>query len=374
MRSLPLTILLALTLLTAVLAGCHEPNDADTTTYQEMGFDGETWPRLDGVTLTILSHGAFGAFGDAKALFEARTGATVDQIEADDSGSALNRAILERGDPTFDVLYGVDNVLFSKAMDDDVFEPYRPLLGDRVAAEHVFFGAADDWPATPVDHGYVAINWDPRADDLDITSLDDLVTQADQFVTPDPRTSTPGLGYLLATIETYGEDGWQDHWRSLFDGGVLITSGWTTAYEQHFSGGYGPSAGGLGDRSIVTSYTTSPAYEAYFGANETAEVLTAPGTTFHQVETMGIVKGTRNLAAAQAWIEFALTDGFQALLAPGMAVYPVVEDVDVEETFGGVDPAPGSFEPVGMDHETIGANIERWVREWTDLCEANDCA
>lgn len=342
------------------------------TPYQGMGFDGTTWPRLEGVTLTILDHGAFGAFDDAKALFEDLTGATVEHVEADDTGSALHRALLEKGSPTFDVIYGVDNVLWTKAVADGVFEPYRPLLAERVDPAHVFFEGT--WHATPVDHGYVGVNVDEAKLNASVRDLDDLIAHADGFVTEDPRTSTPGLGFLLATIATC--DDWETYWTKLFQGGVLVTSGWTEAYEQHFSAGYGVDYGGAADKPIVTSYTESPAYEAFFGrpAEKLATPLVAPGTTFHQIQTMGIAKGTKDLAAAQAWIEFTLTDAFQALAAPGNAVYPVVRGVDADATYGEVDPEPGTFEPARLPADVIGANLEGWLRAWTALCERHDCA
>lgn len=363
-----------------LLAGCaSDPppaTNADTQarTYRGMGFDGETWPRLDGITLTILDHGAFGAFEDAKKRFENLTGATVEHVEADDSGSALNRAVREKGDPSFDVIYAVDNILWTKAVEEGVFEPYEPLLAARIDPAYLFFNGT--WHATPVDHGYIAVNVDEARLNTSVATLADLRAHAGSFVTEDPRTSTPGLGFLLATIATYGEDGWRSYWVDLFVGGLLVTSGWTEAYEQHFSGGYGVDYGGLGDKAIVTSYTTSPAYERFFGRSEDAlaSVITAPNATFHQIETMGIAKGTPDLAAAQAWIEFSLSDEFQSLAAPGNAVYPVVRGASVNETFGGVDPAPGTFEPAHLDASTIGANLERWLREWTDLCEEHDCA
>ena len=375
----------ALLIVAVLLAGCSasepSPNltgpvtSTEADTYADLGFDGQTWPRLDGVTLTILDHGAFGAFDDAKALFENLTGAKVEHVEADDAGSALNRAVLEKGDPTFDVIYGIDNILWTKAIEEGVFEPYRPLLASRVDADLVFF-EDPAWPATPVDHGYIGVNVDEAKLGASVDSLDALLEHADQFVTEDPRTSTPGLGFLLATIATYGPEGWKSYWVSLFEGGVTITSGWTEAYEQHFSAGYGVDYGGLGDKPIVTSYTESPAYEAYFGRapDALATPLVADGSTFHQIQTMGIAKGADDLAAAQAWIEFALTDEFQALAAPGNAVYPVVSSVDTDAVYGEHDPEPGSFRPAALSHAEIGANLERWLQEWTDLCEAHECA
>jgi thiamine transport system substrate-binding protein len=368
-------LLLLLVLLPVVLAGCSMPPpapNAPAASYREMGFDGETWPRLDGVTLVVLDHGAFFAFDDAARLFENKTGARVEHVSADDSGSMLSRAAREKGDPSFDVIYGIDNILWTQAVGEGVFTPYEPLLASRIDPAYRF---AQTWHATPVDHGYIAVNVDETKLGARVASLEELEAQAAQFVTQDPRTSTPGLGYLLATIATYGEPAWKEHWRSLFEGGVLVTSGWTEAYEQHFSAGYNSEAG-LADRAIVTSYTTSPAYEAYYGREPSAlaSVLTAPNATFRQVQTMGIANGTTKLAAAQAWIEFTLTDEFQALAAPGNAVYPVVASVETDSTYGAHDPEPGSFAPAPLDSATIGANLERWLREWTDLCEQHDCA
>ncbi|MGB0652915.1 MAG: thiamine ABC transporter substrate-binding protein, partial [Thermoplasmatota archaeon] len=370
-------------LLAVALAGCT--TEPEATTYAELGFDGTTWPDLSGQTVTILDHGAFFAFDSAAAAFQNLTNATVKQIEADDTGSALNLAVAEAGAPTFDVLYGIDNVLLRKAIVQDVFEPYRPLLAQRIDPDLIFFDEAlVGWPATPVDHGYIAVNVDVHNDAMDnitISDLHDLRRNADLFVTQDPRFSTPGLGFLLSTIARFGEspdDGpydWQDYWTDLFEGGVQVTSDWSTAYEVHFSGGYGIwLEGHRGDRPIVTSYSESPAYEAFYGAEEIADVLLDDEAVFHQIQTMGIARGTPNLAAAQAWIEFTLTDAFQELAAPENAVYPVVPAVSVNETYGGLDPIPEHRHLAKLGFEQIGRNVDRWVREWTDLCEEHDCA
>lgn len=369
-----LGLLLASLALTAAFAGCAlaPPAPAAQESYQAMGFDGGTWPRLDNVTLTILDHGAFAAFDDAARLFEALTDARVVHVEADDSGSMLQRAAREKEDPTFDVIYGVDNVLWTRALEEGIFEPYEPLLADRIDPAYRF---ATTWEATPVDHGFIGVNVDEAKLGATVGSLDDLRAHAGSFVTQDPRTSTPGLGFLLATIATYGE-AWPDYWTDLFEGGLLVTPGWSEAYEQHFSGGYGVDYGGLGDKAIVTSYTSSPAYEAFFGRDPAALAtpLVAPNSTFHQVQTMGIAKGTEELAAAQAWIEFTLTDDFQALAAPGNAVYPVVAGIETDSTYGTHDPAPGSFAPASFAPETLGESLPGWLSRWTELCEAHDCA
>ncbi len=347
--------------------------DAGTHLYRDAGFDGTTWPDLSGKSLTIIDHGAFDyAFGPAKEAFEALTGATVVNIAADDAGSALRLAAqdIQAGGGTFDVIYGVDNALMSKAMDNGIFDPYTPLGASTIGADYRFAPLIDGaWAATPVDMGYIAINVDPRSG-ITIDDLDDLVTHADEFVTQDPRFSSPGLGFLVSTVATYGEDCYLGYWEALLDADATVTQGWTEAYVDRFSGGYGQwEDGSKSDKAIVTSYTTSPAYEAFYGG-DLNDVLTASQATFQQIQTMGILKGTDNRIVAEAWIEFTLTDAFQDLAAEYNAIYPVV-DADrqsVADVYAGNDPSPTTLNPAAFTAAEL-ARVDIWVQDWADLFE-----
>ncbi len=394
------TAIIATVLLTTVLSGCFTPGDlqddcwkdADPTigspvtptahdfaansrtAYADMGFDGNNWPDLEGASIRILDHGAFDyAFEPAKAAFEALTGATVTHVGADDAGTALQLAVQDRGAGSFDVLYGIDNAMMVQAQKAGIFAPYTPLLGDRIDPEYRFIPTSGAWLATPVDMGYIGINVDPRAG-ITVDDMGDLVTHADQFVTEDPRFSSPGLGFLIATVAAFGEECYLGYWEDLLDNDVTITSGWTEAYVDRFSGGYGQwETGSKSDKAIVTSYTTRPAYEAFYGG-DLNDALLAPQSTFQQIQTMGILAGTKERAAAEAWIEFTLTDAFQMLAAEYNAIYPVVSDPEVDASvhavFGDNDPAPGTFTPASLPAEVVGARMQSWIVAWTDLYTA----
>src|SRR5207342_374642 len=88
--------------------------------------------------------------------------------------------------------------------------------------------------------------------------LDDLRQPAykDTLVVENPATSSPGLVFLLATIATYGPDGWQGYWKDLRANGVKIADGWTQAYTVEFSG-----SSGKGSYPLVVSYGSSPPAE-----------------------------------------------------------------------------------------------------------------
>lgn len=417
--------LLAASLLAVTLSGCMDlfsdedhPFDrplADMDFHVDAGDRAAAdidWPDFTGANLTILSHGAFAAFDTASARFTQLTGAQVHEVPADDTGSALNRAALDAGDAQFDILYGIDNILLQKALDAGIFEPYTPRLGGLIEQDHVFFDLSP-WPATPVDHGYIALNVDADHPLLDATeqegcdavadgrdvpaerqdgnvsvvrSLADVRALACLFVTQNPNLSTPGLGFLLMTIDAFGEDDaydWVDYWQELLRGPdgeactgdeTKITSGWSEAYENHFPGGYGNAdwnSAYVGGYPIVTSYTESPAYEAYFGSTDVAEVPLQAGA-FHQIQTMGILAGTKQLAVAQAWIEFTLTDDFQNLAAAENAVYPVT-GLRTDDVYGDVDPEPGTFATVALDWHEIGSKLDGWLDTWQQVFEDHSC-
>lgn len=375
--------LLSVLLMLPALAGCLDEFSSTPRlekSYKELGFDGETeWPSLEGVTIKILDHGSFGSFDEVAQKFQNLTGATVQHTEADDTGDALNTAIREAGEPTFDIIYGIDNTLYQTAVDAGIFRPYEPLLAKNIQSEFIFFDGP--WYATPVDHGYIGVNMDVYNEDMAevyIGNLNDLRANADLFVTQDPRFSTPGLGFLLVTIYNFPDTAvydWKDYWTELFENGVKVTSDWTEAYETYFTGGYGIyGEGHIGGFPIVNSYTGSPAYEAFYGNDMYGDALTSPYSTFHQIQTMGILAGSKNRAAAEAWVEFTLTESFQDLAASHNAVYPVIGDIDVNKVYNRIDPKPGTFATADIDYRIIGKNLETWLDEWTELCEDYDCA
>ena len=102
---------------------------------------------------------------------------------------------------------------------------------------------------------------------------------------PGAASSSTGLAFLLATIAEYGDD-WPDYWTRLMDNGAKLTAGWSDAYEVDFTQG-----GGGGDRPIVLSYDSSPAFTIDGGTSTTTALL---DTCFRQVEYAGVLTGADN--------------------------------------------------------------------------------
>jgi thiamine transport system substrate-binding protein len=332
-----------------------EADDADAP--DASAADGE-------VTLRLLTHDSFDVSEDVLAGFTDETGIEVEIVPSGDAGTALNQAILTAGAPQGDLLFGVDTTFLSRALEEDLFLSYASPELDRVPAD---LQPGDD-RVTPVDVGDVCLNYDVAAfEDGDVPppeSLDDLAdpAYAGMTVVMNPATSSPGLAFVLATVQEYGDDGWLDYWQQLVDNDVLVTDGWSGAYYDEFSG-----SGQGGDRPIVVSYASSPAAEVIFADPPTDEAPTAvvQASCVRQVEYVGILDGTEHEAEAQQLVDFLLSIPFQEDVPLTMFVYPVVEDAELPAEFE--QHAELAQEPYAVDPLTIGDERDRWISEWTDL-------
>lgn len=313
--------------------------------------------------LRLVTHDSFAVSDSVLQEFEARTGIKVEIVQDGDAVEMVNKAILTKDDPQGDVLFGIDSNTLTKAFDADLFEPYSsPGLSTVDASYQV----DPEHRVTPADHGDVCLNYDkawfadkgvePPASMDDLTSKDYEGT----LVTENPATSTPGLAFLLATVAKYGADGWQGYWKDLRANEVSVVDGWEAAYYTSFSG-----SSGKGDKPIVVSYATSPPAEVLELDPPPADAPTGviEDSCFRQIEFAGVLTGSKRPAAAQAFIDFLLSDAFQEDVPPNMYVLPVSSTATVPDTFAkySADPA----DPLSLPSDEIGANSSDWVDAWT---------
>ncbi|MEU0675128.1 thiamine ABC transporter substrate-binding protein [Streptomyces sp. NPDC006172] len=321
-------------------------------------------------TVTLVSHSSWAVSKNVLADFEKRSGYKVRVLEDGDAGQAVNKAILTKDNPQGDVFFGVDNTLLSRALDNDLFQPYEAKGLDQVGAEYRL--DADKHRVTPVDHGDICVNYDKKyfADHrlAPPASFDDLIKPAykNLLVTENVSTSSPGLGFLLGTAARYGDGGWEGYWKKLRANGVKVVDGWEQAYNQEFSGSAGGRKAGA-DRPLVVSYASSPPAEVIYAQPKPATAPTgvAAGTCFRQVEFAGLLSNAKNSAGGKALIDFLVSKEFQEDMPLNMYVYPVVKGAAVPAEFTKYGPA--AKDPETMDPAKIADNRDQWVKSWTSL-------
>lgn len=319
-------------------------------------------------SLTLVAHDSFAdaVTDETFQAFTDETGIEVDVLAAGDAGGMVTQAALTAGNPIADVMFGVDDTFLSRALDENLFTSHTSeLIGNvpdslKVGPENL---------VTPISYGDVCINYDKEwfaTTQLHVpTRLDDLRVNvyAGAMVVEHPATSSPGLAFMLATIDEFGEEGWLDFWSDLKAGGVAVAPDWNSAYYGDFTR-YG------GDRSLVVSYASSPPAEVIFAEDALDEAPTGviEAGCYRQIEFAGVLDGTEYPEAAGDLIDFMLSVEFQETIPLNWFVFPANTDADLPQEF--IDHTVIPETPAQLDPAYIAENRETWIQQWADLMDS----
>lgn len=286
-------------------------------------------------------------------LFEEKYGVEVNIVSIGSSGDMLSRAIAESDDPQADILLGINDLQMYKAFESDLLEEYRPNGYEDIPADLVM---DEEWRVTPFDYGYMAVIYDSEAIDEPPTSFEDLMDPQwkDSLIVEDPRTSSPGLSFLLWTIAAYGDD-FDEYWESINDSLLTVAPSWSTAYYGMFMEGEAP---------MVVSYSTSPAYHLEFEDTDRYKGVIFEEGGFLQIEGAGILKGAEHPNLAKKFIDFMLTEEFQSELPLTQFMMPVNQDVELPGSYLEIVEVDDTILP--LDRELLGTELERWIEEWLE--------
>lgn len=313
--------------------------------------------------LVVYTYDSFVSWGPALAIkekFEALfPGVTLTWVAVGDSSEMLSRLIAELrlGLPTADVFLGLADVELPRALGHTVFQPYDPAripnLAD-VPSDLIFDPTGH---VLPYDHGYVTFVYDSELlpEELVPQTLDDLLRPElkGKIVVTDPRTSSPGLSFLLWTIAHYGE-GWLAFWQRLIPNLLTITKGWSEAYDLFLAG----------EAPLVLSYSTDTAYSYIEHGSLRYRVITPGGEAFRQVEGMGIVRTCRDLDLAHAFLNLVLSAEIQELMPTTQWMFPVNARARLP---AGYEYAVIPERPVSLPPELVGEKLEEWLSQWQRL-------
>ncbi len=293
--------------------------------------------------LVIYAYDSFASeWGPAPVVipaFEKATGIKVELVVPGDAGQVLARAIDEKKAPVADILIGIDGNLLPKALSAGVLSAYEPKESKVIPANLIL---DSEWRLTPYDWSSFAIIWDSEKLAVPPASLEDLTKPeyARKLILMDPRTSTPGLGFVAWTASVYG-DGLADYWKRLKPSILTMSPGWDTGYGL-FTAGEAP---------LVISYTTSAAYHAEYETAGRYRALEFSDGHPMQIEGAGIVAKARHRKAAEAFIDFMLTSEFQSALPLTNWMYPVMPGLTLPASYAAA-PQPDKTLPAhgpGLD-------------------------
>jgi len=306
----------------------------------------------DKPVLTIYTYSSFtadwGPGPGVKKAFEASCACEVDYVAVEDGAALLSRLQLEGKKTKADIVLGIDTNLTSEATQTGLFAPHgMDLSGLKVPI------AWNDPVFVPFDYGYFAIVYDKTKLPQPPASLADLIggDPSQKILLEDPRTSTPGLGFMLWIKEIYGDKA-GDAWAKLKPRVLTVSKSWSEAYDL-FTKGEAP---------MVLSYTTSPAY--HIMEENTDKYMAAAFAEGHymQVEVAGRIAGSAHEDLAKQFLAFMVSPAFQNLIPTTNWMYPVtVPSAGLPPAFNTlVQPAKSLlFAP-----DDVAAHRKAWIDEW----------
>ena len=364
------TIFLLSLVFLAPLSGCLSQYSTEDECVIENGTN-------DG-TLTIVTYNIFAITDEVLANFTEQTGYEISIISTDDAGGILEHLLLAKDAPQADLALGLDNTYLQTALENCLLAPHSATLPELDPQSLVPYNGE---MAVPFDQGYVCLNADTEALEANNisfpTTLEELTDDAWKGRTafPSPATSSPGRAFMTATIDYFEQSSTMDAmewWSAMADNDAIFTTGWSEAYEVHYTGGYGVwEPGYIGDAWLTVSYCHSPGVEAKYGGNYTiSKAIDIDRATFHQVEYAAKVNGGGSVDAVDAFIEFLLSDEINTNMPENNYMYSVLEGEDLPEENGYRYHSPVPTSPAEISTERIDAEMETWVKDWRDATKS----
>lgn len=303
-------------------------------------------------TLTIYTYESFtaewGPGPKIKVAFEKTCDCDVNWVALGDGVALLNRLKLEGKDTKADVVLGLDTNITDEARALGIFGMHGvDLMRAKVP------GAWTDLTFLPFDYGHFAVVYDSEKMKTPPKSLEELVNgdPSQKIILEDPRSSTPGLGFLLWMKSVYGDKA-DAAWKKLAPRILTTTPGWSEAYGL-FTKGEAP---------MVFSYVTSPAYHVV--AENVTKYKAAEFAEGHylQIEVAGLIAASPEKALAQKFLDFMLSPNFQNEIPTNNWMMPAGE-ISV--------PLPAAFNDLVKPSKTflytpaeVNTNRRAWIDEW----------
>ncbi len=303
-------------------------------------------------TLTVYTYSSFvGKYGPGNTIkdrFEATCECQISFVAAEDAGSLVGRLRLEGDTTRADVVLGLDMNLAAEAKALGLFAEH----GVDTGALSLPIAWADE-TFVPFDWGYLAFVYDSDRIKEPPSSLKALVENPNgpSVVLQDPRTSAPGLGFLLWMKKVYG-NGADQAWAKLKPRIVTFTKGWSEAYGLFLKG----------EADMVLSYSTSPAY--HVAAEKKTNYKAARFSEGHylHVELAGRTRTTLQPDLANRFLTFVLSDPFQSAMPEGNWMMPAkIPSAGLPSSFSNlIEPKEGLlFTP-----EEVLQNRRAFTDEW----------
>ncbi len=286
-----------------------------------------------------------------KEIFEKQNIFKVEFVEISDMAMAIQKIHFENESSLADVVLGIDQ-----------FDLIR--VANKIKWRDIDRSTAINFVSNikPVasEKAFVPYDWAPMSLVVrkniksNINSLKDLLNPEwhGKIALQDPRTSSPGLQFLIWIFKTYPADEAIRYLKAMRKQAHSFSPSWSASYELFKNN----------QADLVFSYVTSPVYhlleekDDQFLSIETQEALPV------QVEFAGIPATCKNCEAAEMFVNFLLSPPAQKIIMSKNYMLPVIDQVKEATPFDAIKVY--KTHPVKLYEQ---AQIEKWINIWTEI-------
>ncbi len=302
--------------------------------------------------LTVYTYESFtadwGPGPEIKKAFEKQCDCSLKWVAIADGVALLNRLRLEGNHTKADIVLGLDTNLVADAKATGLFAPSgidqpKSAISDKWH-DDIFLA---------YDYAPFAVIYNSEEMKNPPTSLDQLINgdTSQKIILQDPRTSTPGLGFLSWMKAVYGDKA-AAKWEKLSKRVLTVTPGWSEAYGL-FTKGEAP---------MVLSYVTSPAYHMIVEKTDKYRAAAFDEGHYLQIEVAGMIKGSKNIELARKFMNFMIMPGFQDQIPTKNWMFPAGKiSGALPEQF---DRLIKPNKLLLLDANIVASNRKGWIREW----------
>ena len=303
--------------------------------------------------ITVYSALESDQIGPYKAAFEAANPDVEIAWVRDSTGVITARVLAEKDNPRADVIWGLGASSVALFDSMDMLQGYTPKGADQV--KPAFKSTKNPMSWTGMDAWLAVMCYNtvegPKKNMPKPTAWADLANPVykDAIVMPNPASSGTGYQTVYAWIQIMGEKAAWEFMDKLHQNIAVYTHSGSAPCVQ----------AAKGERAIGIGFDMRGAREKTAGAP--IDIILAKEGAPWDMEATAIVKGTKNLAAAQKLADFAVSKAAYELYGKSYAIvgYP------------GMNPAPPNYPPsadaamVKIDLSKMGADRAKILAEWT---------
>ncbi len=327
-----------------------------------------TYPSLFGGPGTPAYSEVFGTFAAAHHV----------HIEVEFPAGTLASTLLAQSNaPQADLVIGLDEITAPEAEEHGLLVPYAPPELSSVSPSLVGQISPDDG-VVPYEWGYLAIDYNASfaaasGGAVAHATFPDFVTNsswANQLLIEDPTVDITGEEFLVWEVEYYEQvlhQNWTTWWTGVLpDLTYKPAPDWGTAFAEFST----PP----GNPGMVVSYSTDPAYAAYYGAGGqfNSTVSWANGTAYgwRTIYGVGIVSGSRHLALDQEFEQWLLSGPVQSLIPTNEWEYPANGTVPLPPVYdAALNPAGIVALNAGTTPEAVAGSLNGWLNTYQQMAD-----